>query len=779
MSNSLELGKMPRNWFCWFLFLLMLIVGVNRATAATTAQVEQAINKAKEYLYSKQKNGNWENVPVRDATSVGGGEDEANWGGTTALCVYALLAAGENPQDPRLVEAIEFLKKADIVGTYASSLRAQVWLLLPRSDETRNLMRRDLHILLAAVKDFRTSKGMYDYRLYTPSRSEEYSHSRSQYGVLGVWAAEQFGGIEIKLDYWQMIEEGWIRNQYETGGWSYQHPKHSPHPETPGMTAAGIATLFITQDYLHGNEGINCKGNVTNPAIERGLKWISANFDKVATDTKYNRDFPLISLYAIERIGVASGIKYFNNIDWYQKGADWLIKNQKPTGDWTNDYHIPGTAFAVLFLVRGRAPVVINKLDYTTGEKPVPWNQRPRDVANVTRWIGQNFERDLNWQIMPLSVSVKDFHDAPILYMSGNEKLNLTAEQKQKLKEFVEEGGLIVGNADCGSMVFSQSFKALGQELFPKYEFRPLPQNHLIFNNNFKADKWRTKPAVWGLSNEVRQLMLLVPTADPAKAWQLRNPGGKEEAFQLMANIFMYMNDRQGMRFKGDSHWVMADPAAKAPTRALKLGRVQSSNNWDPEPAGWRRLTNILRNSGELDLQVSPTKLSAPNLAELKVLHITGTSAWKLDDKDRAALKKFIDGGGTILIDAAGGNSEFATTAENEIASLLPESKLEMLPLDHPIYTAGGKKIGAVEYRLFAQTVTQGRVKTPRVQGVQLNGRVVLFYSREDLSAGLVGQNVDGINGYTPDFATAIMGNILLHLAGAGEPASQPASRPS
>ena len=36
------------------------------------------------------------------------------------------------------------------------------------------------------------------------------------------------------------------------------------------MTAAGIATLYITQDYLHGNEGIECHGNVTNLAIEAG-----------------------------------------------------------------------------------------------------------------------------------------------------------------------------------------------------------------------------------------------------------------------------------------------------------------------------------------------------------------------------------------------------------------------------------------------------------------------------------------------------------------------------
>ena len=47
-----------------------------------------------------------------------------------------------------------------------------------------------------------------------------------------------------------------------------------------------------------------------------------------------------------------------------------------------------------------------------------------------------------------------------------------------------------------------------------------------------------------------------------------------------------------------------------------------------------------------------------------------------------------------------------------------------------------------------------------------MGDRVAVFFSREDLSAGLVGNDVDGILGYTPDTATAIMRNVLLYAAG-------------
>ena len=48
-----------------------------------------------------------------------------------------------------------------------------------------------------------------------------------------------------------------------------------------------------------------------------------------------------------------------------------------------------------------------------------------------------------------------------------------------------------------------------------------------------------------------------------------------------------------------------------------------------------------------------------------------------------------------------------------------------------------------------------------------------MFYSREDLSGGLVGEPVDGIVGYDPATATAIMRNILLYASVDGNPAAQ------
>ena len=59
----------------------------------------------------------------------------------------------------------------------------------------------------------------------------------------------------------------------------------------------------------------------------------------------------------------------------------------------------------------------------------------------------------------------------------------------------------------------------------------------------------------------------------------------------------------------------------------------------------------------------------------------------------------------------------------------------------------------------------------PRLKGVEVGGRTAVLFSREDLTAGMVGQDVDGVFGYTPAVATAIMRNVALYASG-GQPAA-------
>lgn len=732
--------------------ITVLVVATSLRAAVDPARVDAALARAKEYLYKQQTGDNWE----RELQFHG---DQAT--GHTALAVYALLASGESHTDPRIAKAVEYLKKTDTSGVYALGVRCQVWLALPQTTDTKRAMAKDAAALRAGLITDGDGKGFY---AYNPSQ-KAWSLSRAQYAVLGMWAASQ-AGVEVPKGYWQLIEKAWIDAQDPSGAWAYKAEPTDEHPITPGITAVGIATLYILQDELHAAESAVPRGNIVNPNIDKGMKWIIDNFSKVATDEKYPRDFPYSTIFAIERIGLASGLKYFGTIDWYEKGTNWLLGKQYNNGAWPAEFgNVPSTCFAMLFLSRGRAPNAINKLDYTlpSARKPAPWNQRPRDVANASRWIGRQLERDINWQIVNLASAVEDWFDAPILYVSGSEELALDDPARQKIKLFIEQGGIVLGNADAQSRPFATSFRKLGQDLFPEYEFRELPADHVIYTSQqFSRDKWRSKPSVLALSNDVRELMILLPQGDLARTWQTQTLAGREEHWQLISNLFLYGADQTNLRRRGESHWVARNDSITA-VRKVSLARLKYAGNWDPEPGGWRRLTALLHNRNRLDVEVSAVDLGGDSLDAFKLAHLTGTGGFKLDEPARQKLRAFLDAGGTLLMDAAGGSSEFATAMEREAAALIPDAPVIPLQRDHPMLKLAGAEIKTFGYRPHAARMLGSLKNEPRLKAIELKGRIAIVLSREDLSAGLVGQPVDGIVGYDPATATEIVSRIVLY----------------
>lgn len=773
----------------WGILIAVLVCSA-AVHAATPAEVEKSITAAKAWLYTQQQSGNWEEVQAPDKAANYQSPRNGQFSGRTALAVLALLYSGESPQDARIKSAVDFLVKTPTEGVYALGLRCQVWLLLPPTPATKTAMTHDAQILLNSTKTTGNARGMYDYTPNASAGGKAYSHSRSQYAVLGLWAAAQ-SGVEVPEAYWKLIEEAWKRNQDKSGGWTYMNPADTDLAPTPGMTTVGVATMFIAQEYLRAQDGVLCKGNQTNESIDRGIKWLGENMDKLGSNTAYARDFPYPTLYAYERVGVASGLRYFGGVDWYEKGSTWAIKKQKPTGSWGSALGGPfsdvaETSFAMLFLAKGRAPVVISKLQYSNAAgKEGNWNQRSRDAANAVRWIGRTMERELSFQVVDLKASLEDMLESPLLYIAGNQAVTLSDPDKAKLKAYIEGGGIVLANADCGNALFATSIRKLGQELFPEAEFSELPQDDLIYTAYYPRKNWKSKPSVLTLNNGARQLMLLIPQADPARAWQLQAGKSRTEMFELPTDLLLYAVDRQALRYRGERYYLDDDPAAKAKI-TITITRLKYPGLWDPEPGGWRRLSILQKKSRAAAVATKTAELGKGELgtgesAKGKLAHLTGTFGRKFTAGELDDMKSFVAGGGTLVIDAAGGSSKFATSAENALVEMYPNDKLETLPPTHALYTAGGGAADPISYRNFAIRNGVGRTTAPRLQGITLNGRLSVIYSREDLSVGLVGQAVDGINGYSPATATNLMTRILAFAGGlpAIQPATQPATQPA
>jgi hypothetical protein len=99
----------------------VILVAQTALAYPPSAQVDEAMTSAKGWLYDHQlPDGTWEAPNVPDP-KVPWGYQARQFGGVTALVTYAMLACGQSSQEPRLAKSIEFLKKADVTGTYALS----------------------------------------------------------------------------------------------------------------------------------------------------------------------------------------------------------------------------------------------------------------------------------------------------------------------------------------------------------------------------------------------------------------------------------------------------------------------------------------------------------------------------------------------------------------------------------------------------------------------------------------------------------------------------------
>ena len=88
-------------------------------------------------------------------------------------------------------------------------------------------------------------------------------------------------------------------------------------------------------------------------------------------------------LYGLERAGRLAGIRFFGQHDWYRLGAEELVHTQTGSagsGRGLTETPVVATSFALLFLAKGRAPVLVNKLRHgPRGD----WNHDPDDVRNL------------------------------------------------------------------------------------------------------------------------------------------------------------------------------------------------------------------------------------------------------------------------------------------------------------------------------------------------------------------------------------------------------------
>ena len=757
-----------------FLSVFMAAATAARAAEFSDQAVQNAIKRGVDYLLkTQQPNGSWDTKA-----------EQGNRTGRTALATYALLESGMDPQNDRIKKALNWVgsRYQEETGTYSLGLRGVMWEAANR--RANGLFRKVLYH--DARKLWRsTVTGSYDYHSKGLTRVGRWDNSNSQYGLLGVWAAD-LAHIEVPDAYWVKVAKHWESCQNADGGWSYTKGE-----STAAMTAGGVASLFVAYDHVYREHFATCGRRGYGP-VRKGIDWIDKNFTQTLAGRQLGHSDMYYYLYGVERVGLASGYKHFGKVDWYKRGAEHLLSQQGGDGSWTGKWGGEvGTSYALLFLVRGRNAILFNKLQFD-GD----WNNRPRDMANLAGWLSRQFERTLNWQIINLTAPVREWDDAPIVYISGSRLPKFTDEQVAKLRTYVLQGGSIVSVTECGGVAgFKKGIRDLYTRMFPKYQLTPCPPTHEIYSRKVHFDlagaagislpgdqvrilsggvilrtpaketsPLRTRkgprPALFMLSNGVRALAIHTDE-DMSLMWQLKRTVSQKWAFWAGTNIVRYFTGTiDHVRPRGVRNW--PQPHQGGAGRTAKIVRLKHAGNYDPEPLAYERFARLMATRASANVEVAaPIDIKDLPASGAKLATLTGTGTLDLSQAEMAALKEFVKGGGLVAIDAAGGCKDFADSAEATVRKLFGPLSLRTLAASASLYTQPGRAIPKVKYRRRTR-MRLTRKSTPNIKAVLVGDRVGVLLSREDITAGLVGYPSFAVDGYDPETAFQLMRNIVL-----------------
>jgi hypothetical protein len=212
-----------------------------------------------------------------------------------------------------------------------------------------------------------------------PVRPARGDHSNTQFGMLGVWVAGQFGYDSDPI--LEQVEAHFRAVQRGDGSWGYR-PDGGMAFGPQAMTCVGLLGLYLSasREFEGGEQEALDRGRQleNHPAFRKGLEAVTGYARRI--DSSSNTYF----LWSLERVCVALGKETLNGFDWYQAGARVLVDRQQRDGSWNYGWwgELPDTALALLFLHRSNLATGIERQVRLADYKPIaglPFRVRPAE----------------------------------------------------------------------------------------------------------------------------------------------------------------------------------------------------------------------------------------------------------------------------------------------------------------------------------------------------------------------------------------------------------------
>lgn len=378
------------------------------------------------------------------------------------------------------------------------------------------------------------------------------------------------------------------------------------------------------------------------------------------------------------------------------------------------------------------------------------WRGTIADMKQLLAWVSPRLNVSYTSNELSLSQFSFDPKTLPIIYLTGHRKVIFTDSEKEKLRQYLLNGGTIIGNACCGDLTFYESFKKEIGEILADRPFVQISLDHPIYNSYYEVKKIKYRrpsneqsakgaptiedvPILEGINIGCR-IAVILSGADMAAGWDsLIVPTAKflvepEDALKLGTNIIAYC-----LAFHQTAQQFTRQPVyedvEKEKGGEFVFAQVMHNGDWDPHRGAVSRfLTKIKENTAsDMKLRRVTVDLSKDDLFSYPFLYITGHLDFKLSAREVSNLVNYLRKGGFLFASSCCGNKEFDSAFHREMKKVFPNYELKQLESSHSIFDSF-YTIKNVQYTQKTKLLYPDIV-TPYFEGIDIEGHLGVVYS--------------------------------------------------
>ena len=432
-------------------------------------------------------------------------------------------------------------------------------------------------------------------------------------------------------------------------------------------------------------------------------------------------------------------------------------------------------------------PLFVAKLAYGDTQDYMP---NPGDLDSLLRRVRTQLDAWYGHTVLTLDELVATYEAGkecaiPLLYITGYEAFSFTDKQRHALREYVLDGGTILGDATLGSGDFTESFKAEIAAIFPQRKLDMLQLDHPSFRGYYRYEnvnyftitdgvhsKIESPPQFLGLNIAARTAVILSPYdmtcgwdefyAPPAPRRGNVKPQATlammpADAIRMGINLIAYVSAERNFA-KTQAVTRNIEGTQEEARAALHLGLLRHQGDWNPDPNSLYQLIRLaaLKTSIPLAYELRPVDARVDQLVETPVLIMTGMDAPELDAQAVDALRRHLAAGGFLFINNTSGYAKFDREIRALVGQILPEQELAAVPADHPIFHA----LYDIDEVRNAGT---GQSRAADLEAVFVGDRAMVVYSPTDTLGMLKGVHDPYANAYDTGSARRVALNVLCY----------------